>query len=113
MSLLIDACQPQAVAVEKLFFSKNVRTALAVGQARGVVLLTAAMHGLPVFEYGPNEVKQAVSGYGAADKHQVQQMVKLLLDLDSVPQPDDVADAIAVAICHLHTARWNAGALER
>jgi len=106
LSSLIDACQPRAVAVEKLFFSKNVRTAFAVGQARGVVLLAAAAHRLPVFEYGPNEVKQAISGYGGADKHQMQQMVKLLLDLDSVPQPDDVADAIAVAICHLHAARW-------
>ncbi len=103
---IIEQHRPTALAVEKVFFSKNVRTALAVGHARGVVLLSAAMYDLPVFEYGPNEVKQAISGYGGADKRQVQQMVTLLLNLEEVPQPDDAADAIAVAICHLHTARW-------
>lgn len=103
---IIEQHRLTALAVEKVFFGKNVRTALAVGHARGVVLLAAAMYDLPVFEYGPNEVKQAISGYGGADKRQMQQMVALLLNLEEVPQPDDVADAIAVAICHLHTSRW-------
>lgn len=97
--------QPQVAAVEELFFSRNVRTALSVGQARGVALLGLADAGLPIFEYKPMEVKQAIAGYGAADKQQVQQMVRMLLDLDEVPQPDDAADAIAVAVCHIHSAR--------
>lgn len=102
---LISHHQPTAVAVEELFFSRNVRTALAVGQARGIVLLAAADAGLPVHEYTPLQVKQAVVGYGRATKDQVQQMVRMLLGLDFVPQPDDAADAIAVAICHLHSIR--------
>lgn len=97
--------QPEQVAVEKLFFSKNTRTALAVGHARGVVLLTAAQAQLPVFEYTPNEIKQAVVGYGGADKHQMQEMVRMLLRLDHVPEPDDAADAVAIAMCHLQGAR--------
>ncbi len=98
--------RPESGAVEKLFFQKNVRTALSVGQARGVILLALAQAGLPVYEYTPNEVKQAVAGYGSADKNQVQQMVRALLGLKEVPQPDDAADALAVAICHLHSNRW-------
>ena len=78
---------------------------MSVGQARGVVLLTAAQAGLPVANYKPSEVKQAVAGYGGADKRQVQEMVRLLLSLDTIPTPDDAADAVAVAICHLHSAR--------
>ncbi len=105
LSALISRHKPDAMAVEKLFFSRNVRTAMAVGQARGVVLLTAALAGVPVYEYTPLEVKQAIVGYGGAEKQQVQQMVKLLLNLAEVPQPDDAADAIAVAVCHLHSAR--------
>lgn len=97
---------PISGAVEKLFFQRNVRTALSVGQARGVVLLALAESSLPVFEYTPLEVKQAVAGYGGADKNQVQQMVKALLSLNEIPQPDDAADALAIAICHLHSARW-------
>jgi len=108
LTALIEDRQPTAVAVEELFFSKNVRTALSVGQARGVVLLAAANAGLPVYEYTPLQVKQAIVGYGQASKAQVQQMVKMLLALDSVPQPDDAADAIAVAICHTHSARLTA-----
>ncbi len=96
---------PQSGAVEKLFFARNVRTALTVGQARGVALLALAEAGVALSEYSPNEVKQAVAGYGGADKNQVQSMVKVLLNLDKVPQPDDAADALAVAICHLHSAR--------
>ncbi|NOZ06573.1 MAG: crossover junction endodeoxyribonuclease RuvC [Chloroflexi bacterium] len=106
LAAIIETYRPSTMAVEKVFFSRNVRTALAVGHARGVVLLAAAIHGLPVFEYSPNEVKQAISGYGGADKKQMQNMVALLLHLDEVPTPDDVADAIAIAICHIHTNRW-------
>ena len=102
---VIDQHQPDQAAVEQLFFNKNVRTALAVGQARGVVLLTLAQAGLPIYEYTPLEVKQAVTGHGRADKAQVQQMVTLLLNLSKIPKPDDVADALAVALCHLHSAK--------
>lgn len=99
--------RPESAAVEKLFFSRNVTTAIAVGQARGVVLLSLAQAGLAVGEYTPMEVKQAVAGYGGADKNQVQQMVRALLNLQCVPRPDDAADALAVAICHLHSHRLN------
>ncbi|UCD41567.1 MAG: crossover junction endodeoxyribonuclease RuvC, partial [Chloroflexota bacterium] len=102
---IIDLHQPQSGAVEKLFFARNVRTALSVGQARGIALLALAEAGVDISEYSPNEVKQAVAGYGGADKHQVQSMVQALLELDQIPQPDDAADALAVAICHLHSAR--------
>ncbi|MRR32880.1 crossover junction endodeoxyribonuclease RuvC [bacterium] len=97
--------RPENAAVEKLFFSRNVTTAITVGQARGVALLTLAQQNLTVGEYTPMEIKQAVAGYGSADKNQVQQMVKALLNLDKVPKPDDAADALAVAICHLHSYR--------
>ena len=108
LTALIEDQQPTAAAVEELFFSKNVRTALSVGQARGVALLAAANAGLPIHEYTPLQVKQAIAGYGRATKDQVQQMVKMLLALDCVPQPDDAADAIAVAICHIHSAKLTA-----
>lgn len=98
--------QPHSGAVEKLFFQRNVRTALSVGQARGVAMLALAQSGLEVGEYTPLEVKQAVAGYGGADKNQVQQMVRVLLSLDEIPRPDDAADALAVAICHLHSAHY-------
>jgi crossover junction endodeoxyribonuclease RuvC len=97
--------RPESGAVEKLFFQRNVRTALSVGQARGVALLALAEQKLPVAEYSPLEVKQAVAGYGGADKNQVQQMVRALLGLEDVPRPDDAADALAVAICHLHASK--------
>ena len=100
--------RPESGAVEKLFFQRNVRTAISVGQGRGVVLLALAQADLSVAEYTPLEIKQAVAGYGGADKNQVQQMVRALLNLDDVPQPDDAADALAVAICHLHTFRVQA-----
>jgi crossover junction endodeoxyribonuclease RuvC len=99
---------PTAAAVEELFFSRNVRTAMSVGQARGVTLLALADIGLDVAEYTPLAVKQAVTGYGNADKAQVQEMVRLLLGLAEAPRPDDAADALAVAICHLHSARLTA-----
>ncbi len=100
---VIERHRPQAAAVEELFFSRNARTALSVGHARGVALLVLADAGLPIFEYKPLEVKQAVAGYGGADKQQVQEMVRLLLGLDQAPRPDDAADAVAVAVCHLHS----------
>jgi len=102
---VIERTVPAEVAVEQLFFAKNVQSALAVGQARGVALLAAARHGLPVSEYTPLQVKQAVAGYGRATKMQVQSMVRVMLSLSELPQPDDAADALAIAICH---ARWNA-----
>ncbi|MFN2194590.1 MAG: crossover junction endodeoxyribonuclease RuvC [Anaerolineales bacterium] len=95
--------QPDSGAVEQLFFQTNVKTAISVGQGRGVALLCLAQAGLAVGEYTPLEVKQAVTGYGKADKRQVQEMVKVLLGLDERPKPDDAADALAVAICHLHS----------
>ncbi|HVN56246.1 MAG TPA: crossover junction endodeoxyribonuclease RuvC [Anaerolineaceae bacterium] len=103
---------PVSCAVEKLFFSKNVTTAIAVGQARGVILMTLAEAGLEVAEYTPMEVKQAIAGFGGADKQQVQQMVRALLDLPEVPRPDDAADALAIAICHLHSSRYQLRAVE-
>jgi len=103
--LLLLHC-PDSGAVEKLFFYRNVTTAIAVGQARGVVLLSMAGAGIPLGEYTPLEVKMAVSGYGMADKNQVQVMVQSLLLLDKKPRPDDAADALAVAICHLQSSRF-------
>lgn len=97
--------QPEAAAVEELFFSSNARTAMSVGQARGVALLALADAGLEVAEYSPLAVKQALTGYGKADKHQMQEMTRLLLGLAEIPRPDDAADALAVAVCHLHSAR--------
>jgi crossover junction endodeoxyribonuclease RuvC len=99
---LIETHRPEAMGVERLFFNKNAQTAMAVGQARGVVLLAAAQHGLPVLEYGPHEVNLAVTGYGRAPKDQVQRMVQLVLSMQELPRPDDAADALAVAICTAH-----------
>ncbi len=104
---LIARHRPDVLAIEQLLFGRNVTTALAVGQARGVVLLAAAQAGLPVAEYKPAQVKEAVVGYGKAEKHQMQEMVRLLLRLPETPHPDDAADALAVAICHVHTARFH------
>jgi len=98
--------RPDSSAVEKLFFQKNVKTAMSVGQGRGVVLLALAQAHLPIGEYTPNEIKQAVTGYGSADKQQMQEMVRLLLGLEKRPKPDDAADALAVAICHLHSSHY-------
>lgn len=97
--------RPQDAAVEILFFQRNVRTAMAVGQSRGVVLNCLAAYGIKVSEYTPLEIKQAVTGFGQAKKYQVQEMVRVLLQLSSVPKPDDAADALAAAICHIHSYR--------
>jgi len=102
---ILQKHRPQSAAVEALFFQRNVRTAMSVGQARGVVLLALQQAGLAVIDYTPTQVKQAVSGYGAADKHQMQAMVYTLLKLPELPKPDDAADALAIAICHLNTQR--------
>ena len=104
---LFESYRPQAIAVEEVFFGRNVRTAIAVGHARGVVLLAAAQMDLPVFTYTPTAVKQAIIGYGRADKRQVQEMIRMLLALPNIPQPDDVADAVAVAISHIHMSQLN------
>jgi len=104
---LLREHKPETAAVEKLFFQRNITTAIAVGQARGVMLLSLAQAGLDVFEYTPNEIKQAVAGYGSAGKRQVQEMVRMLLTLEDIPRPDDAADALAVAITHLHTNRFS------
>lgn len=103
---IITTYCPHEAAIEELFFAKNARTALTVGQARGVAMLALANGGLSIAEYTPLQVKQAVTGYGSAKKEQVGEMVRILLHLSSIPRPDDAADAAAVAICHLHTARY-------
>lgn len=104
---LITEYRPDVLAIEQLLFGRNVTTAIAVGQARGVVLLAAAQAGVGVAEYKPAQVKEAVVGYGKADKGQMQEMVRILLGLPSIPHPDDAADALAIAICHVHTARFH------
>lgn len=106
MKALIVEFQPDEVAIEKLFFGRNVTTAISVGQARGVILVAAAELAIPVAEYTPAEIKQAVTGYGNADKRQMQEMVQRLLDLAHPPRPDDAADGVAVAVCHLQHSRF-------
>lgn len=97
---IITATHPEHMAVEKLFFAKNVTTAMTVAQARGVVLLCGRQAGLTIFEYTPLQIKQAITGYGRADKHQMQEMVRVILKLNEVPKPDDCADALAAALYH-------------
>ncbi len=104
LDLLLSSKRPEELAVEQLFFNRNTTTALAVGHARGIVLLAAAQHGISIYEYTPLQVKQAVVGYGKAEKNQVQHMVKALLGLAAIPKPDDTADALAIAICHAHSS---------
>jgi crossover junction endodeoxyribonuclease RuvC len=103
---LVETHRPDAAGVESVFFGVNVKTAMSVGHARGVTLLALAEAGVSIAEYTPNAVKQALVGYGGADKHQMQVMVTALLNLDEVPRPDDAADALAVAICHINTSRF-------
>ncbi len=97
---IIKKFKPEAISIEELFFNKNIKTALNVGHGRGVAVLAAAQSGIDVFEYTPLQVKQAVVGYGRAEKTQMQQMIKIILNLSEIPKPDDVADALAVAVCH-------------
>ncbi len=104
MQILLTKYHPQAVAVEKLYFQNNQKTAIDVAQARGVILLAARLAGIELFEYTPLQVKSSVVGYGQAVKKQVQEMTRMLLHLDAVPKPDDTADALAIAICHAHSS---------
>ncbi len=106
LTALVSQWQPSEVAVEELFFATNAKTAIAVGQARGVILLSLFQAGLKIAEYTPLQVKQAVTGYGNADKKQVQEMVRILLRLDKIPKPDDAADALAIAITHQYSRNW-------
>jgi crossover junction endodeoxyribonuclease RuvC len=105
---VIEEFKPDRAAVEELFFAKNVTTAITVAQGRGVILLTLIEHSLTIAEYKPNEIKQAIAGYGAAKKPQMQEMIRMLLGLSEIPRPDDAADALAVAITDIHSARYNA-----
>jgi crossover junction endodeoxyribonuclease RuvC len=105
LTLVVDKYEPDVVAVESPFVGENIKSALAIGKAQAIVLLIAAQHGLPIYEYSPAKIKHHVADYGASTKEQMQEMVKLLLDLDEVPQPNDAADALAVAICHLRESR--------
>ncbi len=107
IGVYLDKYKPDAVAIEELFFNSNQKTAIAVAQARGVLVVQAAVREIPIYEYTPLQIKQAVTGYGRADKGQIQQMVKLLLGLNAIPKPDDAADALAVAICHAHSSKTN------
>ncbi len=103
----LNKYKPDAVAIEELFFNNNAKTAIAVAQARGVLVAETAAMGIPVYEYTPLQIKQSVTGYGRAEKGQIQQMVKMLLGLNAIPKPDDAADALAVAICHAHSNKVN------
>jgi len=107
LNTLIEKYQPDRAGVEELFFSRNVTTAITVAQARGVILLALQNAGLTIGEYKPNIIKQSISGYGGAGKPQMQEMVRLLLNLEKIPRPDDAADALAVAITDLHSYRYN------
>jgi len=106
MQNLINEFKPDAISVEELFFNNNVKTAINVAQARGVVLVVGCQNNIPTFEYTPLQVKQAVVGYGRADKVQVQKMVKTILKVDTLPKLDDITDSMAIAICHAHSARF-------
>ena len=107
MDMYLDKYKPDAVAIEELFFNSNQKTAINVAQARGVLLVSVANRGIPICEYTPLQVKQSVTGYGRADKKQIQTMVKMLLGLNAIPKPDDAADALAIAICHAHSNKMN------
>ncbi len=107
LSDIIDEYNPDEIAIEELFFSSNVKTAMSVGHARGVILLATQKAGIPMSEYTPNQVKNGICGYGGADKKQVQKMVQMLLKLSETPQPDDAADALAIAICHSSCRKFN------
>jgi crossover junction endodeoxyribonuclease RuvC len=105
VSALFEKYNPGAVAVERLFFNKNVTNAMSVSEARGVIFLAAQQKNIPLFEYTPNQIKQAITGSGRADKKQMQEMIKRLLNLDELPQPDDAADGLSIALCHINFLR--------
>ena len=107
VNLLISKFKPDHIAMEELFFTNNKTTGIIVSEARGVLLLAAVQSPAKLYEYTPMQIKQAITGYGKADKQQMQNMVRILLKLDSIPKPDDAADALAVAICHGQTSRFN------
>ena len=113
IDLVIKKYKPEAISIEKLYFQNNATTAIKVAEARGVILLAAQMNGVPIFEYTPLQVKSAVVGYGKAEKKQVMEMTRLLLSLQKVPQPDDTADALAIAICHAHSSSSRISAYKR
>lgn len=110
MSELIDKYKPDVMSIEELFFNKNVKTAITVAQARGVIVVAGSLKGVPIYEYTPLQIKQALVGYGRAEKSQIQQMTKMILNLPKIPKPDDVADALAIAICYTH---WSSGVSQR
>lgn len=103
---IFDVYKPQAVAIEELFYNKNTKTAIAIAEARGVHLLAAENKNIPLYEYTPLQVKQGIVGYGRAEKKQIQEMVRVILKLDKIPKPDDVADGLALAICHAHSLKF-------
>ena len=105
LTAIIERHRPEAMAIEKLFYNNNAKTVINVAQARGVALLASTNRNVEIFEYTPPQVKIAVSGYGRADKKQIQQMTKMILNLEKIPKPDDTADALAIAICHAHSFR--------
>lgn len=107
INLIIDQYQPEAISVEELFFNNNVKTAINVAQARGIILVAGCQKNIPTYEYTPLQVKQAVVGYGRADKIQVQKMVKTILKVDTLPKLDDITDSMAIAICHAHSAKFS------
>ena len=106
LTQIIEEYEPEAMSIEELFFNNNAKTAINVAQARGVILITARIHKIPTYEYTPLQVKQAVTGYGRADKMQVQRMVKMILNEEKLPKLDDVTDSMAMAICHAHSSRF-------
>ncbi len=112
MTEIIERFKPDCMSIEELFFTSNHKTAIAVAEARGVILLAARLKGIPIYEYTPLQVKMSVTGYGRATKNQVQEMTRIMLKLATVPKPDDVADAVALAICHGHSARGSATRLQ-
>ena len=104
---IINTYKPDAMSIEELFFNNNAKTAINVAQARGVILITARINKLDIFEYTPLQIKQAVTGYGRADKMQVQRMVKMILNTEKLPKLDDITDSMAIAICHAHSAKFS------
>ena len=106
LTQIIEKYKPEAMSIEELFFNNNAKTAINVAQARGVILITARIHKIPTYEYTPLQVKQAVTGYGRADKMQVQRMVKMILNEEKLPKLDDITDSMAIGICHAHSAKF-------